>query len=276
MKNLISAFKKFATNIPFYGYSIICLDNKNSKKIAAQVNTRKIITFDYKNQKADVNITKIISRKNNTFFSIKIKKNIIKNYKGKYKFNLNLLAKHNIFNATASIIVTLLINVPIRKIQIALNNFQGVKRRFTFLGKIKKSSIYDDYAHHPVEIEATYEIAKIISKKRIIVVFQPHRFSRTKDLYFDFLKILKKIDVLVVCDIYPAGEKKIRNINSSNLVKDIKKNNSKEVYYLNAEKNLNKVLSIFYEQENLIIFMGAGSITHWAKKLMEENGIYKD
>ena len=90
------------------------------------------------------------------------------------------------------------------------------------------------------------------------------------------MKILKKIDVLVVCDIYAAGEKKIKNINSLNLVKDIKKNNSKEVYYLNTEKNLNKVLSIFYEQENLIIFMGAGSITHWAKKLMEENGIYKD
>ena len=108
------------------------------------------------------------------------------------------------------------------------------------------------------------------------MVFQPHRYTRTKDLFDEFVNVLTKVDKLILLDIYSAGEKKIRNINSLNLVKDIKKNNSKKVYYLNTEKDLNKCLSIYYEQENLIIFMGAGSITHWAKNLMEENGIYKD
>ncbi len=273
IRSLISSFKKFATSVPFYGYSIICLDNINSRKLAYKINTRKVITYGYNNKESDINITKFLLKKDHTLFSINIKKNIFHNYNNSYQFKLNLLGKHNILNASASIIVALLLDIPIYKIKTALEDFQGVKRRFTFLGNIKKCKIYDDYAHHPNEILASYEIAKHIADKKIIVIFQPHRFSRTHELYKDFVAILKKIDILFVCDIYSAGEKLIKNVNSAKLAKDIKKNNSQEVYYLKELKKLDQVLSKFYDEKNLIIFMGAGSISQWAHKLMEKHGI---
>ena len=152
----------------------------------------------------------------------------------------------------------------------SLKNFQGVNRRFTFVGKIKNSKIYDDYAHHPTEIKATYEVAKYIAKKNIIVIFQPHRFSRTKDLYLEFINVLKKIDILFVCDIYKAGEKPIKGINSNLLTQDLFKKESKKAYYVKNLSNLNKKLSKYYEQENLIIFMGAGSISQWAYNLVKK------
>ena len=274
-KKLLDSFKNFITNIPFHGYSIICIDNKNLNNLSKKIKTRKIISYAYKNKKADVRIIKIKQIDSKTIFSILIKKNVIPKYSGIYKFKSNLLGEHNVLNATAAIIAAILVKVKIKVIQQTLNNFKGVNRRFTFLGKIKKSFIYDDYAHHPTEIKASYEIAKFLSKKKIIVVFQPHRFSRTKDLYADFIKVLRKIDILYICDIYPAGEKSIKNINSIQLVKDIKQKNSK-VYYLNKNEDINKTLSSYYNDKNLIIFMGAGSITYEAHNLIRKNNVRKN
>ena len=181
--------------------------------------------------------------------------------------------KHNVLNAVASIGVGLLLQLPINKIKKSLINYQGVKRRFTFLGNIKNAIIYDDYAHHPTEIKATLEIAKYIVKNKIIVVFQPHRYSRTKDLYKDFINILKKVDFLFITDIYSAGEKPLKGINSSKLAKDILKNGAKNVFYLKNLNKINSILSPFYENENLIIFMGAGSISKLASDLMEKMSV---
>ena len=114
-----------------------------------------------------------------------------------------------------------------------------------------------------------------MSKKKIIVVFQPHRFSRTKELYADFIKVLRKIDILYICDIYPAGEKSIKNINSIQLVKDIKQKNRK-VYYLKKNADINKTLSLYYNDKNLIVFMGAGSITYEAHNLIKKNNVRKN
>ena len=166
----------------------------------------------------------------------------------------------------------MLLNISTMNIQKGLINFKGVKRRFTFLGKIKKSFIYDDYAHHPTEIKASYEIAKHIADKKIIVIFQPHRFSRTRNLYNDFIKVLNKIEILYILDIYPAGEKPIKKINSKNIVKDLERN-KQQVFYIRKKDNINKILSSYYDEKNLIVFMGAGSITHEAYKLIKENNV---
>tara|TARA_B100000315_G_C14564445_1_gene582198 strand:- start:901 stop:2307 length:1407 start_codon:yes stop_codon:yes gene_type:complete len=269
-ENLMASFEEFSTSIPFYGTTIICLENKNSRKLARKIKTRKVITYGINRKEADLNIIKITIKNDYSIFTVKVKDNIFLKYKGTYKFTLKLLGKHNILNATASISVGFLLKLPINKISKALINYQGVKRRFTFLGKIKKASIYDDYAHHPTEIQATLEIARNIVKNKIIVIFQPHRYSRTKYLYSDFIKILMKADYLFISDIYSAGEKPLHGINASKLVKDISKRGAKKVYYLRNLNNLNSALSSFYEEENIIIFMGAGSISLCANNLMEE------
>jgi len=264
--NLMLAFKSFINNLPFYGYSIMCIDNLNVKKLYNSIKTRKIITYS-KNYDSDVRIIKIKGNITSTDFTLYFKSGIIKNFKGKINFNITLLGDHNVLNATAAIITSLIANIPIKKIKNTLETFQGVKRRFTFLGKVKKALIYDDYAHHPTEIKASYDIAKQISQKKIIVIFQPHRYSRTKILLNDFIKVLKKIDILYIMDIYAAGEKPIKNINSLNLVNKLQKFNN-NVFYLNGRKNLYLELSSYFDESNTIVFMGAGSITHKAHELI--------
>ena len=264
-KNLITAFVNFINNLPFYGYSIMCIDNLNLKKLSKNIYNRNIISYS-KNQDSDVKILTIIRSQNNTKFSLYFKKGCIENISGKFNFTTTLLGDHNVLNSTAAIIAALIANVPIKNIQDSLSSFQGVKRRFSFLGKIDKASIYDDYAHHPSEIKASYEIAKQISKKNIIIIFQPHRFTRTSILLNDFIKILKKIKILYVLDIYSAGEKPIKGISSKNLVNKLK-NNNKNIYYVKSEKNLDLILKPYFEDDNAIVFMGAGSITHMAQNL---------
>ena len=178
------------------------------------------------------------------------------------------MGDHNILNATAAIISSLIANVPLKNITHSLSVFQGVKRRFSFLGKIKKASIYDDYAHHPSEIKASYEIAKQVSDKKIIIVFQPHRYSRTKLLLNDFIKILKKIEILYILDIYSAGEKPIKNITSVNMVKKLRFFN-KNIYHLGKNNNIKKILKQYYNDDNIIVFMGAGSVTYMANDLFK-------
>jgi len=266
--NLVKAFKNFINNVPFYGYSILCTDSKDLKKLSKEIKTRNIITYSKNQKNSDIKIFSIKKNKENTEFLLFIKKNIIKDFNGYYKFKTNLLGEHNILNATGAIIVSLLAKVSIQKIQQSLLNFEGVKRRFSFLGNIQQASIYDDYAHHPSEIKASYEIAKQLAEKKIIIIFQPHRYSRTKYLFNDFINILRKIDYLFIMDIYPAGEKPIKGINSKNLVKKIR---NKNTFYLSKSDNLQHRLRPFFKNKNIIIFMGAGSITYYAENLINNS-----
>ena len=164
---LISSFINFINNLPFYGYSIICIDNKNLNKISKKIKSRNIITYS-KKLDSDIKILNIKKNIDNTEFSLIFKSGIFKNIKGRHHFNTTLLGDHNILNATAAIAASLLANISIKKIKECLNSFQGVKRRFSFIGKINEASIYDDYAHHPSEIKASYQIAKQISKKKLL------------------------------------------------------------------------------------------------------------
>jgi len=273
-KNLINSFEKFINNLPFYGYSIVCLDSVNLRKIVNKIKTRKLITYSYKNIHSNIKITSIKRNKKNTEFIISIKKNIIKNIYGNFFFKTNLLGDHNILNATAAITASLIAGASIKKIQKALVDFQGVKRRFSYLGKIGNAYIYDDYAHHPTEIKASYQIARQIVKKKIIVIFQPHRYSRTKYLFKDFIKELSKISILYIMDIYPAGEKPIIKINSKNLVTRLQLQN-KKVFYVHKNINFNIILKPYFKENNTIIFMGAGSVTYEAQKLINENNVKK-
>ncbi|PPR44290.1 MAG: UDP-N-acetylmuramate--L-alanine ligase [Alphaproteobacteria bacterium MarineAlpha5_Bin8] len=273
---LIESFYQFINNIPFYGYSIICTDNLNTYKLSKKINTRKIITYSQIRKESDVKIVNIKNEKIKTFFSIIIKKNVLKKFSGIYSFETNILGKHNVSNVTGAIIASLLAGASINSIKKSLKHFKGVKRRFTYLGKINKASIYDDYAHHPTEIKASYDIAKILTTKKIIVIFQPHRYSRTYQLYNSFVKILKKIDILYILDIYSAGEKPIKNISSKKLVRDLNKIRNKKALLIGNNVKINKLLTPYYKEENIIIFMGAGSITHQGYKLIEENHAQKN
>ena len=157
--NLLAAFESFILNLPFYGYSIVCIDNKYLRKLAKKIKTRNIITYSLINKKADVFVKSIKNDKTSSFFTIKLNKEF-NGYKGSYNFNIKLLGNHNILNGLASIITSLIVGVKMNIIKKSLVNYKGVKRRFTFVGKKNKALIFDDYAHHPTEIKATFFSSK--------------------------------------------------------------------------------------------------------------------
>ncbi len=260
-QRLINAFKSFILNLPFYGHSIICIDNIYLKEIVKKIKNRNTITYSIKNSKADVYIKEIKNNETTSFFSIKFNKKI-SSYKGTYRFKINLLGDHNILNATASIIASLLTGVKFSTIKKGLMNYRGVKRRFTFLGKKNKSLVFDDYAHHPTEIKATYLAAKKINNN-VVVVFQPHRYSRTKILMKEFVKVLSKIKSLYILKTYPAGEKVIKSATAERLFLKLRKNKN-NVFYVDKESNLENYLNKHICNDGIILFMGAGSVTKLA------------
>ena len=260
--NLINSFENFITRLPFYGVSIVCLDDKNLRHLIKKIKTRNIITYSTKDKKADVFVYDIVCSNTSSSFKLSINNKIIK--QTKKRFTLNAVGNHNILNATASIIASKIVGVDNISINKALKNYIGVKRRFTFLNKKNKAFIYDDYAHHPTEILATLDTAKYL-QNNIVVIFQPHRYSRTKILMKDFINTLSKINILIILKTYAAGEKKIRGATSKDIFERLKKIN-KNVLYLDNTNNLNKFLLEHTYKDNTIIFMGAGSITNIAKK----------
>ncbi len=263
--NLFKSFESFINMLPFYGTSIVCLDDNNIKLLTKKIKTRNLITYSIKNKNADVIIYGIERKETKSLFKLKINTKQFLNFKN-YKFTLNSIGDHNILNATASIIASKIVGVKNRSINKALSNYIGVKRRFTYLGKKNKAIIYDDYAHHPTEILATLNAAKNL-KNNIVVVFQPHRYSRTNILMKNFINILSKVNNLILLETYAAGEKSIKGATSKDLYLKISKIN-RNVKFVNKANNLNQLLDIHTMKKNTIIFMGAGSISNIAKKYL--------
>ncbi len=263
-KNLINAFEKFINLLPFYGTTIMCYDDKNLKLLINKIKTRNILTYSIKNKKADVLIFDIIQNKLKTSFKLKINNKII--HSSNYKFTINAIGNHNILNATASIVAAKLNGIKNKDINNALTNYVGVKRRFSFIGKKNKSFVYDDYAHHPTEIAATLSAAKSL-KNKVIVVFQPHRYTRTKTLIREFINVLSKVDYLFLLETYSAGEKIIKGATSKDIFSKILKKN-KNTTYLKNISDLNKLMKPHTMNQNTIVFMGAGSISSIAKKYL--------
>jgi len=266
-KKLYSSFEKFIMNLPFYGTSIVNEDDINLKTIIRKNDTRRIITFSIKNKKSNVFVDKIYFDNRYSYFRLNFNLTDSKLPKS-YTYKLKASGLHNVYNGTASIIAGHLIGVKNSFIKDALKNYIGVKRRFTHLGKINSADIYDDYAHHPTEIAATLSGAKQIHKN-IIVVFQPHRYSRTKLLFNDFIKTLSKINKLYLLDTYSAGEKILKGYETKNIFIKLKKSNKKVVYTSN--KNLYSLIYNETKKKNIIIFMGAGSISKIAHNFIKIN-----
>jgi len=263
-KNLINAFEKFINLLPFYGTTIMCYDDKNLKLLINKIKTRNILTYSIKNKKADIYIFDIIQNKLKTSFKLKINNKIT--HSSNYKFTINAIGNHNILNATASIVAAKLNGIKNKDINNALTNYVGVKRRFSFLGKKNMANVYDDYAHHPTEIAATLSAAKSL-KNKVIVVFQPHRYTRTKILIKEFINVLSKVDYLFLLETYSAGEKIIKGATSKDIFSKILKKN-KNTTYLKNIGDLNKLMKPFTMNQNTIVFMGAGSISSIAKKYL--------
>ena len=188
-----------------------------------------------------------------------------------YEIEFSMIGIHNIQNALATIATGIELKIPIEKIKNTLKTFTGVQRRFQKVGNFKNTTIIDDYGHHPVEINAALAAARLLaSKSKIISIFQPHRYSRIKDLFNDFCSCFNDADYVFLLDVYPAGEEPLKGFESNDLKNGLLKYGHKNVSYIESKKALIRETLKIISPHDIIICLGAGSITKIANTLEKE------
>ncbi len=261
-KNLENSFIEFINKTPPTGKAIVCIDNNNVKKILDKVKNKNILTYG-ENTKANYQIKNIIYNFNSTSFNLnfKDKKNNIKKIKN---ITIKLLGKHNVLNAAAALIICLNLGVNLFLAKKSLKNFSGVQRRMTKVFTKNKNDFYDDYAHHPTEIKSILDgVNKVNPERKIISVFEPHRYSRVISLKSEFSKCFIKSDFVILCPLYAAGERRNLKFDLFKFAKLISKYSKTRVIIVKNESELSNYLKKNLISNEIIIGMGAGTISKW-------------
>ena len=268
-KNLELAFFNFLSSIPFYGFICLCTDHPRVQKLISKLEDKKVITYGL-SANADVRATNIIYNNNKMNFTLSIS-NRRKLEISSYEIEFSMIGIHNIQNALATIATGIELKIPIEKIKNTLKTFTGVQRRFQNVGNFKNTTIIDDYGHHPVEINAALAAARLLTpKSKIISIFQPHRYSRIKDLFNDFCSCFNDADYVFLLDVYPAGEEPLNGFESNDLKNGLLKYGHKNVSYIESKKALIRETLKIISPHDIIICLGAGSITKIANTLEKE------
>ena len=262
MEDVRTCFTNFVNKVPFYGVSVLCLDDPNVQAIIPQVERRRM-TYGLSAQ-ADVSAHNI--RYDQSFGSVFT---VWRGGESVGDIELRVPGLHNVYNALAAIAVGFELDVQFGQIAGALASFTGAGRRFQFRGEVNDVLIVDDYGHHPTEIKATLAAAKIGSGGRhIVVLFQPHRYSRTHDLMEEFARSFNNADTLFVTDIYAASEDPIEGVTAESLTAAIKRYGHKDVRYIGP---LDEAAAIIREQVqpgDLVITLGAGTVNRVSEQLL--------
>ncbi len=263
LEDIKLAFIQFANKVPFYGFVTLCLDETSLQDIMIHLKKKKVVSYGL-NPQADVQAVDIIYKENKTDFTV------LKNNLEIGKISLNTIGVHNVQNALASISVALELKIPFEKIKSGIEKFQGVYRRWEKKGEVNRITLYDDYAHHPTECRATLLGAKNSFKRRIVCVFQPHLFSRTRDFYEEFGKAFLLSDVLVVTDIYPSREEPIQGITGELISNAAKEFGHKDVHYVKDKKEVANYLLKIVREKDVVITMGAGDIYKFGEEFLNK------
>ncbi|MFT7052650.1 MAG: UDP-N-acetylmuramate--alanine ligase [Psychromonas sp.] len=263
---LKDTFIRFIHNLPFYGTAVVCLDDAVIEQLIPRF-ARQTVTYGFHEQ-ADVRISDFSQCVNRSEFLVhRINKPAM-------KIELNLPGKHNALNAAAAIAVSMEDDIDDSSILMALNEFAGIGRRFEQYGEFEtgrgKAILVDDYGHHPTEVQATIDAARAAwPEKRLVMAYQPHRYTRTRDLYEDFAHVLAQVDQLLLLDVYPAGETAIAGADSRSLCRTIRQRSGKEPIYVASPGVLPAMLAQIITDGDLVLTQGAGNIGAVVKTLAE-------
>ena len=252
LKDLQNAFTQFSNAVPFYGVVIACLDSPGARDILSEIN-RPVITYGLSPQ-ADFCAESMNFNEIRTQFLVKHHQESLG------EITLNVPGEHNILNSLATIALGMEMGIPFETISEGLHSYGGVRRRFEIKGIVDDIMVVDDYAHHPTEVRATLQAAQNGWNRRIVAVFQPHLFTRTRDFHSDFARAFKDCDILVVTDIFPAREEPIQDVTGELVADSAKEFGHPNIYYEPELDNLSDRLDKIVQPGDLIITIGAGNI----------------
>jgi UDP-N-acetylmuramate--alanine ligase len=263
LNSIKEAFLSFIDRIPFYGLAVLCLDNEPIQDLIPKVKKR-FTTYGMSTQ-ADFHARDIVFSNQKSRFDVYHMGNKLGN------ITLNLPGNHNIYNSLASIAVGIELDIPFDIIKYSLETLEGVQRRLEVKGEIGGITIIDDYGHHPTEIKTTLKaVRESWPDRRIIAVFQPHRYTRTKALFDEFTRSFYQSDLLVVLPIYPAGEENIEGIDSYSLCEGIITHGHKEALFKEDFKEAVLYLKDILEEGDIMLTLGAGNVWKVGEKILEE------
>ena len=266
MDQLMASFLSFINKVPFHGLSVLCLDHPNVRALIPKVKKR-FATYGLSTE-ADFYARELEIAPMETRFSVWHRTECL----GRLK--LRLPGRHSATNALAAVAVGMELEIPFAEIARALEAFTGIHRRFELKGEIRGVTVIDDYGHHPEEIRATLQAVRDGWKRPLTVVFQPHRYTRTQDLFEDFLSAFEGADRLVLTEIYPAGEEPIPGINGEALYQSLKRKGHLEVEFVPDKEEIVKRLLPKLKPNDVVLTLGAGDIDKVAEKLVEALGAH--
>ena len=261
-ENLRQGFFDFVHNIPFYGLAVCNTDHSEVKMLVDRITDRRVKTYGF-NEEADVRAVDLTYANGNSYFDV-----ALRGGEAILGCSLPMPGDYNVSNALAAVAVSLHLGMPAEHIRVALLNFKGVNRRFTNVGKVKGVTVIDDYAHHPVEIAAALRAARQSHLGRILTIHQPHRYSRLHDLFEDFCSCFNDADVVGITDIFAAGECPIEGADRDGLIDGLKSHGHRNVMAVPDEAALTAFLRDNCEEGDMLICLGAGSISAWVQKLV--------
>ncbi|MGA3286016.1 MAG: UDP-N-acetylmuramate--L-alanine ligase [Bacteroidota bacterium] len=263
LEDIKSAFIQFASKVPFYGFIVLCLDEPALLDIMPHLSKKKIVTYGL-NPQADIQAVDIRHKDNSTTYTL------VRSNQELGTIMLQVPGIHNVQNSLGAITVALELGIPFKKIKVGIEKFAGVYRRWEKKGEVNDIALYDDYAHHPTECRATLSGVKLGWRRRIVCVFQPHLYSRTRDFYEDFGKSFLLSDVLVVTDVYPAREEPIQGVNGELIVNAAKQFGHKDVHYVPDKKEIPAFLKSIVKSGDIVITMGAGDIWKYGEEFLNQ------
>jgi UDP-N-acetylmuramate--alanine ligase len=261
IETIRAAFTEFINKVPFYGAAILCLDDENIQMILPCVR-RRTITYGHNTQAEYQPASEHLSGLENRF--------TLRGPEGDLgEFQLSIPGEHNVLNATAAIAAAMELQIPIDTIREGLRQFSGVARRFDIRGEARGITVVDDYGHHPTEIRATLSAAKSCRPKKLHVLFQPHRYTRTLHLMDDFARAFHQADRVVVLDIYAASEKPLDGVSSEVLVDRMRQFGHRGAEYAGSNENGVRMIVRGAEPGDMILTLGAGSVSQLGEKILE-------
>ena len=263
------AYDAFVSNVPFYGFAALCIDHPEVQAMIGRIVDRRIVTYGLSPQ-ADVHGTNLRPAGHAYEFDVVVRDRVSGMTRRIDNVYLPMVGRHNVTNALAAIAVAQEMGISNVVVVDALRSFEGVKRRFTKTGEVGGISIIDDYGHHPVEIAAVLGAARDAFSGRLIAVVQPHRYTRLRDLFDDFCTCFNDADVVIVADVYAAGEAPIAGFDRDALAEGLRARGHRQVDVLDDPGDLAQMIAATTERGDVVICLGAGSITAWANDLPEQ------